>query len=117
MLLLILIVLLRYNLYAYTLVYRYNLVSLRSVWNRCRNLFFFFFLGATPAAYGGSQAQDRIGALAAGYNHNNTGFEPHPHPTPQLTAMPDPHGIEPASSWLLVGFVTAEPQWELLQSF
>ena len=52
--------------------------------------FFFFFLGATPAAYGGSQAQDRIGALAAGYNHNNTGFEPHPHPTPQLTAMPDP---------------------------
>ena len=22
-------------------------------------------------------------------------------------------GIEPASSWIVVGFVTAEPQWEL----
>ena len=23
-------------------------------------------------------------------------------------------GIEPASSWILVGFISAEPQWELL---
>ena len=25
-------------------------------------------------------------------------------------------GDKPASSWMLVGFVTAEPQWELLSS-
>ena len=24
-------------------------------------------------------------------------------------------GIEPETSWLLVGFITAEPQWELLE--
>ena len=24
--------------------------------------------------------------------------------------------MEPMSSWILVGFITAEPQWELLQS-
>ena len=26
-------------------------------------------------------------------------------------------GIEPASSWLLVGFITAEPQWKLLRCY
>ena len=25
-------------------------------------------------------------------------------------------GIKPVSSWILVGFVTTEPQWELLQN-
>ena len=49
------------------------------------------------------------------------GSEPHLQPTPQLTAMPHPLtdgarlGIEPASSCILIGFVTAELQWELLQ--
>jgi len=26
-------------------------------------------------------------------------------------------GIEPASSWILVGFITAEPQWEIPRCF
>ena len=30
-----------------------------------------FFLSATPAAYGGSQARGRIGATAAGLHHNS----------------------------------------------
>ena len=41
-------------------------------------------------------------------------------PTSWPKVMPDPliywarPGIEPTSSWILVGFATAEPQWELL---
>ena len=57
-------------------------------------LFFFFPLfRATPVAYGGSQAKDRIQAAAAGlqyHSHRHTGSEPHLEPTQQLTAMPDP---------------------------
>ena len=61
-------------------------------------LFFFFlslfllFLWAAPAAYGGSQARGRIGAVAAGLrqSYSNTGSEPRLQPTPQLTATPDP---------------------------
>ena len=58
--------------------------------------FFFFNLKflfrATPAAYGGSQARDRIGATAAGlgHSHSNTRSKLHLQPTPLLTAMPDP---------------------------
>ena len=45
--------------------------------------------------------------------------ELHLRPIPQLMATPDPlnHGVKPgtklASSWILVGFVSAEPQGEL----
>ena len=69
--------------------------------------FFFFFLNffglfvfvvvvaiswAAPAAYGGSQARGRIGAVATGLrqSHSNAGSEPRLQPTPQLTATPDP---------------------------
>ena len=67
--------------------------------------FFFFFLfvfvvvvvvvvaisWAAPAAYGGSQARDPIGAVATGLrqSHSNAGSEPRLQPTPQLTATPD----------------------------
>ena len=37
-------------------------------------------------------------------------------PIPQLTATPDPWarpGIEPETSWFLVGFISAAPRWEL----
>ena len=46
---------------------------------------------AAPAAYGGSQARGRIGAVAAGLcqSHSNEGSEPHLQPTPQLTATLD----------------------------
>ena len=75
---------------------------------------------ATPAAYGGSQARGRIRPVAAGlhHSHSNTGSELHLWPTPQLTATRSlTHwarpGIKPASSCILVGFITAKPWWEL----
>ena len=53
---------------------------------------FWLFLWAAPAAYGGSQARGRIGAVATGLrqSHSNAGSEPRLQPTPQLTEMPDP---------------------------
>jgi len=76
---------------------------------------FFVFSRAAPAAYGGSQARGLIGAVACSC---------HPTPEPQqcqiratsvtyitahgnygsLTHWARP-GIEPATSWFLVGFV------------
>ena len=58
-------------------------------------LFFFFvfcLLGATPLAYGSSQAKGLIGAVAAGlhYSHRNTASKQHLQPTPQLTATLNP---------------------------
>ena len=56
---------------------------------------FFFCLfaisRAAPAAYGGSQARGRIGAVAAGlrHSHSNAVSELRLQPTPQLTATPD----------------------------
>ena len=57
-------------------------------------LFFFclFFFSAPPAAYGGSQARGRIGAVAPSlcHSYSNVGLEPYLRLTPQLTAMWDP---------------------------
>ena len=81
---------------------------------------FFAISWATPAVYGGSQTSGPIGAVAASLcqSHNNSGSEPRLQPTPQLTATyTSAHGnagslthwarlgIEPATSWFLVGFV------------
>ena len=56
-------------------------------------LFFFspIFSRATPVAYGGSQARDPIGAVAANlhHSHSNARSEPRLRPTPQLIATPD----------------------------
>ena len=54
-------------------------------------VFFFAISWAAPAAYGGSQARGRIGAVATGLHqtHSNAGSEPCLQPTPQLTATPD----------------------------
>ena len=68
-----------------------------TVFKSSNSIFFFFFFclfaisWAAPAAYGGSQARGRIGALATGLrqSHSNVGSEQHLQPTPQLTAMPD----------------------------
>ena len=76
---------------------------------------------ATPAAYEGFQARDRIRAVAAGqhHSHSNVGSKPHLPPTPQLTATQDPGPTERGqrfkltSSWILVRFITTEPQREL----
>ena len=71
----------------------------------CVFLFFVFFR-ATPVMYGNSQAPSRIRDVATGLHrsHSNARF---------LTYRARP-GIKPASSWILVWFITTKPQWELL---
>ena len=84
-------------------------------------ILFYLLFRATPIAYEGSQARDLIGATAAAlcqsheqcqiqamsvtYNiaHGNTG---------SLTWWSKP-GVEPATSWFLVGFISDVPQQEL----
>ena len=76
-------------------------------------------------AYGISQARDQVGAAAS--------FLPHSHSNGriQATSVMDPTahgnsgslthrarpGIKAISSWVLTGFITAEPQWEVLFFF
>ena len=57
----------------------------------------FFFLRAAPVPYGNSQARGQIGATAASlhYSHSNARSLTH-------SARP---GIEPTTSWFLVGFL------------
>ena len=82
---------------------------------------FFFAFRAILMVYGSSQASGRIGAAAAGlhHSHSNARSKLCLWATPQLMATLDPWPIEWGqgsntwSSWILVGFVTAEPQWEL----
>ena len=82
----------------------------------CVPFFFFFFFclfSATPEAYGGSQARDQIGAVAAGlcHSHSNTRSKLCLQPTPQLMVMLNPQptewgqGLNLQSSWILVRFV------------
>ena len=77
----------------------------------------FFFFRAAPAAYVSFQARGGIRAVAASLHnsHSNTVSVPCLWHIPQLMAMPGlTHWarpvIEPMFSWILVGFVTAEPQ-------
>ena len=67
-------------------------------------LFFFCLFRTVPMAYGSSQAA-------------SCGCRPQPQPcTWSLTHGSRPR-IEPPSSWILVRFITAEPQQELLNCF
>ena len=63
----------------------------------CIHLFFFFFVfsRAAPAAYGGSQARDLIGAVVVSLcqSHNHSGSELNLRPTPQLTATQQGQGL------------------------
>ena len=56
---------------------------------------FWSFFRATPAAYGGSQPRDQMGAVAAGLVTATATHDPSLclQPTPQLTAMPDPYPL------------------------
>ena len=86
-------------------------------------LFFFFSFGlfrAVPRVYGGSQANGRINAIAAGHSHSHTGSKPHwaTYTTAHgdvgsLTHRARP-GIAPAFSWMLVRFLSSEARPELL---
>ena len=75
--------------------------------------FFFSLSRSAPVAFGSSQARDQIIATAASlHQSSNTGSKPHLHPfaTACSNTRSLPHwvslGIEPASSWILVGFLT-----------
>ena len=70
-------------------------------------------------AYRGSQASasSLIGAVSNGlyHSHSKVRSEQHLQPTPQLmtTLGGGRSGIEPATSWFLLGFVSTVPQVEL----
>ena len=87
-----------------------------------KKLFFFSFFRVAPKACRSSQARGQIGATAAGlcHSHSNARSELYLWPAPQLMAVPNPQptewgqpGIEPASLWILVRFISAAPQREL----
>ena len=71
----------------------------------------FFFFKVTPAACGSSHPrfQIRVAAASQHQSHSNPGYELCLQPTHSLQGL----GIKPVSSYILVGFVTADPQWEL----
>ena len=75
-------------------------------------------------AYEGSQTRGPIGAVAGSlYSHSNAGSELHlatyttAHGNPRSSTHWARPGIEPLTSWFLVGFVSAVPQWELQTFF
>ena len=80
----------------------------------------FLLFRAKGVAYGGSQARGWIGAAAARLRHSSARSEPRLGPT-YTTAHSNTgslshwsrSGIQSTSSWILVGFVTTEPQWEI----
>ena len=78
-----------------------------SVCHRCdpKKKVTFFFFRTTPEAYGSSQDRGPIGAMAVSLHHSHSN-------TRSLTPWARP-GIEPTTSWLLVGFISGAPQWEL----
>ena len=80
------------------------------------SLFFlpFFFIRATPEAYGGSQARGQMGAVATSPHHSQriqaaslTYTAAHGNTESFNPLRP---GIKSSSSWILVGFLTTEPQ-------
>ena len=83
----------------------------------------YYLFRAVPTEYGDSQVRGQIEPVAASlcHSHSNTRSELHLRPAPQLTAWGIARslthwarpGIEPVSSWTLVGFVTSEPPQEL----
>ena len=81
---------------------------------------FFYLFRAAPETYGYSQARGWTEAVAAGLCHSHAKSDPDPSHVYDLchsNTRSLPHwvrpGIKPASSWILVGFIIAEPQWEL----
>ena len=83
------------------------------------SFFFFSFLlvKATHAAYGGSQARGRIRATAAGLQHRiwaTSVTYTTAHGNARFLTHWARAGIKPATSWFLVGFLSTEPQRELL---
>ena len=88
----------------------------------CYIIYIHLPFNAAPTAYGASQGRGWIRAITASLHpsHSNTRSKP-PSATyttahsnnRSLTHWARP-GIKPASSWILVRFISTEPQWELL---
>ena len=79
-------------------------------------VFVFLLFMTAPVAYRSSQARDRIGASGLRHSHSSVGSKLRScdlHGNTRALTHWARLGIEPASSWMLVGFVPAEPQWEL----
>ena len=68
-------------------------------------LFFFFLFGASPLAYGGSQARGQIRGVASDLHHSHSKSRSLTHWVRRR--------VKPESSWILVGFVSTEPRWYL----
>ena len=86
--------------------------------NQCiASLFFFFSFQSRLWHMEIPRPRVRTATAILRHSHSNTRSEPCLWPTPPLTpthrARP---GIKPTSSGILVGFTTAEPQWQLLVS-
>ena len=90
-------------------------------WTQEQHFFFFFifFRATLAAAYGSSQDRGQIGAVAAGLHHSHVGSEPcletytRAHSNAGSPTHGERPGFESASSWILVRFVSPEPQREL----
>ena len=84
-------------------------------------LSFLSFFRAAPMTYGGSQARGWIRATATGlhHSHSNARSELHLRTPSELIVTLDRAraGIEPTFSGILVGFITTEPQRELLSTY
>ena len=87
----------------------------------CFGVFFFhLFFRAPQAAYGSSQARGRIGAAAACLHHSQqpgiwaaSATYTIAHGNARSLTHWVRTGIKPESSRILIGFITAEPHWEL----
>ena len=77
----------------------------QNLWSMQDKIFLFWLFRAEPAAYGGSRARGLIEAVAASHSHSNAR---------SLTHWARP-GIEPETSWFLVGFVSVVPWRKLLK--
>ena len=86
--------------------FKFGAITIKLPWTLKKNFFFNFLLfGSTPEAYGSSQARGQTRAVAAGLHrsHSNAG---------SLTHWVSPE-LERASSWILVGFISAAQQQKL----
>ena len=108
----------------------FSLCVFAVIWNLLSPSFFYLFnyfclfRAATPALYGGSQAKGQIGAVATALCHSHSNVRSKPHPVTYTTAHGNAGsltqwarpGIKPASSWMLIRFISTEP-WQELSIF
>ena len=112
-------------LYVKNIILNWTQISLKHEWDLGKEkpkqgfnwwLFFFFCLfGAALVAHGNSQARGQTGVAAAGHSHSHARSELclwRTCSSGQRMPLVRP-GVKSTSSWLMVGFVTAEPQQEL----